>query len=315
MPREADEKSFSPVTTYPKGEAEVGKVKAKSEKRKDGRVTRWTNMSDEEKEIFRETMRKAMRKKFKDLVYRKMMREAKQTPEFRQLRSEIMIAQNADPKFKEKMRKNNYQNEEVKMRQGETFSYNWHNVKPDEEKEDFSRKRSILATAQLANPVTRETMRKANWNNKGVAAKRGKSISETWSKKSKAEIVEFAQRVMLNSNRKPNEHEKRVIAFLQKHQFDYKFVGDGKVFVAGRCPDFIHRAYNLIIEYDGTYWHSLPEKILSDKKRNAAYRRRGFKLLIVKTNDLKDEEKLFSKVKRFEAKYKTSATRRPRESG
>lgn len=40
-------------------------------------------------------------------------------------------------------------------------------------------------------------------------------------------------------------------------------------------PDFMLTEHNIIIECDGDYWHSLPENVVRDKRKNAYYRMKG----------------------------------------
>ena len=51
-----------------------------------------------------------------------------------------------------------------------------------------------------------------------------------------------------------------------------------------------------IIEFDGDYWHSLPKMQLKDKERNEIYARYGYKVLMLKYADIKDEEILINKI-------------------
>ena len=81
---------------------------------------------------------------------------------------------------------------------------------------------------------------------------------------------------------------------------EYKFVGDGKVFIANFVPDFINvNGQKKIIEIFGDYWHKRPEVIKRDKRRKIAYKKYGYKTLIVWEHELKDLEKLEKKIIEF----------------
>jgi len=281
-----------------------------AKKNKNGeKLSKWDRMTEAEKEAFRKKMRKVMSEKFKDPVYRKKMRESKQTPKFRKLRSKIMSENHTDPEFQEKLRKNNYDNPDVRERRVAAFLKSWYSKSPSE-LEAFSQLKSIQTTEWLSDPENWVKMYAANWGNDDISRKRAASFSKTWSRKSPEEIIEFAKKIVGSSRRHANSHEKKLLGILKEHKFNYRFVGSGKVWVAGHVPDFVHRTHNLIIEYDGNYWHSREESFERDKKRNKDYRLRGYKLLILRTDDLKNESKLIEKIKKFEAKYKIPATRR-----
>ena len=283
---------------------------AKKKQKKDGRSTRWARMTEEEKEEFRNVMRKVMRKKFKDPVYREMMRKSKQTPEFRQLRSEIMVANFADPEFRKKMRENNYDNLEVQEGLSKKCLETW-SSKPEEEIEEFRKMRSEKQIAWISDPKNWVTMYLANWGNDAVSTQRVKTFHSSWDKKSEQDIIDFAKAVVAGGLKGPNNPERWLIEFFNRYGFDYRYAGAGGVWIAGYRPDFVHPEYNLIIEFDGNYWHRTPECQEKDKRRNLAYVNRGYRPLILRDNDLKNEERLLCGIRKFEAKYKTSARRRP----
>ena len=51
--------------------------------------------------------------------------------------------------------------------------------------------------------------------------------------------------------------------------------------------NYKRRELNLLIEFDGTYWHSLPSAISNDKRKNAYIKRyyKHLKLLRIKEKD------------------------------
>lgn len=101
-------------------------------------------------------------------------------------------------------------------------------------------------------------------------------------------------------NLHPNKPEKLLDKLLQKFlPNEYKFVGDGKIFIASFCPDFVNKNNNKIIELFGDYWHGLPEKKLVDKRRSIAYKKYGYKTLIIWEHELKDLEKVKNRILSF----------------
>lgn len=52
------------------------------------------------------------------------------------------------------------------------------------------------------------------------------------------------------------------------------------------CVDFLIASHNLVIECDGTYWHSLPEIVQKDQEKNKAILDAGYKLLRLPERDI-----------------------------
>jgi very-short-patch-repair endonuclease len=119
---------------------------------------------------------------------------------------------------------------------------------------------------------------------------------------------EFKERVitasMLGRQVKPNKPEKLLNGLLQELLLkEYKFVGDGKLIIDGFCPDFINtNGQKKIIELYGDYWHNKKGMEERDKRRLTAYKKYGYKTLIVWENELKDINKLTDKLIKFNNK-------------
>ena len=99
----------------------------------------------------------------------------------------------------------------------------------------------------------------------------------------------------------PNKPEKLLNKLLNSLlSKEYKFVGDGKVILGGFCPDFINcNGQKKIIEMYGDYWHNKPDYKKRDKRRLIAYKKYGYKTLIVWEHELKDLEKVSNKILKF----------------
>lgn len=85
---------------------------------------------------------------------------------------------------------------------------------------------------------------------------------------------------------------------------EYKFVGDGKVWIVGKNPDFINvNGQKKIIELFGDYWHS--KKITGKKKKEHRIQRQkhfanyGYKTLVVWEHELKTIPALKKKLVQF----------------
>lgn len=84
--------------------------------------------------------------------------------------------------------------------------------------------------------------------------------------------------------------------FFRRYSFPYKFVGDGKVIIGGKNPDFVNvNGQKKIIEFFGEHWHKPEDEI----EKREIYNSYGFDLLVVWGKDLKDERLLLKKIVDF----------------
>jgi len=104
-----------------------------------------------------------------------------------------------------------------------------------------------------------------------------------------------------SNNIKPNKKELQLQNILDEIQPDeWIFVGDGKVIIEGFCPDFINNnGKKLIIELFGNYWHTLSGSEETDKRRLVAYTKMGYKTLIIWEKELKEPNKVKTKIETF----------------
>lgn len=103
---------------------------------------------------------------------------------------------------------------------------------------------------------------------------------------------------------KPNKPERLLGNLLNKIlPNEYHFVGNGKVIFHRFNPDFINcNGQKKIIELYGDYWHNLPKSKKLNKRRLIAYRKYGYKTLIIWERELKDLEKVKNKLLVFNCK-------------
>ena len=98
-------------------------------------------------------------------------------------------------------------------------------------------------------------------------------------------------------NVKPNKLEIKLSKLLS----NYKFVGDGKIFIAGFVPDFINtNGQKKIIELFGDFWHRNTQK--RDNFRINVFKKYGYQTLIIWEHELKDLNKLKRKILSFNKK-------------
>lgn len=94
--------------------------------------------------------------------------------------------------------------------------------------------------------------------------------------------------------RSPNTLEKAVLKIVVGHGF--KFVGDGKLLIGTRNPDFVHKKKRLIIEAMAGYWHPKSD----EPHRIKHYKKHGYKCLVIWRQDLlKNPDATKARVVRF----------------
>jgi len=105
------------------------------------------------------------------------------------------------------------------------------------------------------------------------------------------------KKIIKSFNWRPNGLERKVIDIIEKYELPYDYVGDGKVFIAGRVPDFIHNnGKKKIIEVFGNYWHK-PEDV---ERRTRHFSKYGYECLVIWEKELYEcPEEVINKIKAF----------------
>lgn len=84
---------------------------------------------------------------------------------------------------------------------------------------------------------------------------------------------------------------------------EYKYVGSSDFWIEGLNPDFINcNGQKKIIELFGDYWHNREDSKIRDKKRLKIYKKYGYETLVVWEKELKDMNKLKTKLINFNKK-------------
>jgi hypothetical protein len=115
---------------------------------------------------------------------------------------------------------------------------------------------------------------------------------ENYSPKKKAEIIKQMLKISI-----PNKMELSLADLLESmYPGEWKFVGDGKIIIAGKCPDFINiNGQKKIIELYGERWHQGHDP----KDREAVFAPYGYKTLVVWGKELKYLKSLVRKIETF----------------
>ena len=116
---------------------------------------------------------------------------------------------------------------------------------------------------------------------KQTLKKQSKKMTENW------QDEEFAKWMFSKQNAKPNKVEKFLDKLLQENfPNQFKCTGDGKVWIEGFNPDFVCNPSKKIIELYGDYWHNKPKAKEKDERRLKAYKKYGFKTLVIWQHEL-----------------------------
>jgi very-short-patch-repair endonuclease len=124
---------------------------------------------------------------------------------------------------------------------------------------------------------------------------RKRKISNSW--KLLWKDPEFAKKMWLAFRRSPNKMELRILSILNSLFLRlFKYVGNGKLFVDGKCPDFVSTDGSmLLIEFNGEHWHR-GENTRTRARHFAKY---GYRTLFIWSRELKNPEKLKKKILKF----------------
>ena len=150
-------------------------------------------------------------------------------------------------------------------------------------------------------PHTAETKEKIRLSN--IGKKRSletiQKMREHGRRYAKAHPEIMAQKIkhlLENQGRKPTKPEMCLTEILQKYfPNEYRYVGDGQVWIARKNPDFIHNNDRRLIELYGLYWHK-PEEA---DERIAHFNKYNFSTLIIWENELSDMDSLLEKIDTF----------------
>jgi len=108
--------------------------------------------------------------------------------------------------------------------------------------------------------------------------------------------IKLIKNALQGQSRKQTQPEKLLFYLLPKQ---FKYVGNGRLFINRFNPDFIDIKRKLIIEVFGDYWHNLPNYKKRDIIKLKLYKKLGYKFLIIWAKELKNQDKLQQKLIKF----------------
>lgn len=108
---------------------------------------------------------------------------------------------------------------------------------------------------------------------------------------------DFVAKQMKAKGVTPNKTELWLEQFLNNlYPNEWKFVGDGQLIIAGKCPDFVNvNGQKKLIELWGDYWH----KGENPQDRMDIFKKYGFSTLVIWGHELKDKDTVKNRIKYF----------------
>jgi very-short-patch-repair endonuclease len=202
---------------------------------------------------YREKVSESIRRKWEDPEYREKILQAKRSLGYKEKMSKVMRLKSNSPECKKK------RSEKMKAKyQDSEYCNKWLEI-------IYSVNQSPERRRKISESV-RKLWQDPEYRNKVVKA-----------------IAEALQI-------KPNGLEKAVCDLLQSYfTNEWCYVGDGKVFIAGFVPDFIHKEEKWIVEVNGDYWHSLSEAREKDRRKRETYEKYGYKVLEVWESEFRSD--------------------------
>jgi len=149
---------------------------------------------------------------------------------------------------------------------------------------------------------TRGVHKRWNYNKKGYKLPKSSITKKIQAKNSENRLILLAKLKQANkAHRRPqNKLEKRVEELLNRiAPNQYKFVGDGKIYIHKFNPDFINcNGQKKIIEVYGDYWHNLPNYKIRDAERLKVYKEYGYETLVLWESDI-NNNRIESELSKF----------------
>lgn len=130
-------------------------------------------------------------------------------------------------------------------------------------------------------------------------------------KKGHKESVETRKKRLQNAfNGKkvfPNRPEKTMIKLFKQNDIPLHYVGNGKLMIEGKCPDFVCNPSKKVVLLHGDYWHYLKQKksnpLLTrqevEEKDKSHYRANFFDCLVVWEHELKNPNQVVNRIQEF----------------
>lgn len=150
-----------------------------------------------------------------------------------------------------------------------------------------------LGTHEIAKMNNTDHTRVLSWM-KRYGIKR-RSFAEAQKKHLQLHPERLEQMVLAlrGGSKHPNKAEGKLMQFLIKHGYPFRYTGNGSLSIGGLCPDFISKDNSKkIIELFGNHWHEPAD----EEKRKRAFAQFGYETLVIWESELKGETDLLNKI-------------------
>lgn len=123
-------------------------------------------------------------------------------------------------------------------------------------------------------------------------------IKKSESQKKNWKDPEYVRKMMRVHKVRPNKAEIKLEKLMRDHGLPFRYVGDGKVIIAGKCPDYINtNGKKQVIELFATRWHNPKE----EDERKETFAKYGYRTLIVWYSEFKkNPNKVLERISSFE---------------
>jgi hypothetical protein len=214
-------------------------------------------------------------------------------PEVHERRSKSKKDYFSKPGAKERNReaqKKAWNNKEIRKRNSKRQKEIWSDP-------EAKRKQSELLKQIFSDPAIRTKMSIAKVNackDPKVIDEMSKRMLKVWGN------PEFVRKQIKARNVRQNKQEKRLENILEElFPGEWKFVGDGEVIIAGKCPDFVNiNGQKKIIELFGDYWHEGS----NPQDRIDVFKPFGYDTLVIWEKELVDTKQLAERITEFNRK-------------
>lgn len=156
-----------------------------------------------------------------------------------------------------------------------------------DEKSRLSRNKHI-SESKLLHSKDLSIKMKRLWKNPEYAKNMSEKAKERW------KDSEFAKKVF--GTRGLSKEENKLFAVLQENWPNYwHYVGNGKLRIGGKYPDFINKEHKKIIELWGDYYH----KGQNPQDRIDLFKQHDYSCIVIWASELKDKINIINKVSKY----------------
>jgi hypothetical protein len=212
-----------------------------------------------------------------------------------------------------------YRKEEVLERKGNSLKESWKNPESKwftKECKKKQRNKNLENRQSSDNPYDDEFNLKlskihkeiwanpdSSYNSKSRSKKIGLRMKELYKDE------EYLKKLQKGLHSRPNKSEIFVTKMLEELNLEYDYVGDSKVWIDGKNPDWIHKKENRIIEFFGWYhtfeYRSKYENDFKldeehEKERIEHFKKNGYGCLVVWESDLENLDLIKNKLLNFD---------------